>query len=312
MKGPMRVACLLVFGSTILAAGCQAPQPEGPKGCDFGQTNQRLSGPTTKFTGSSLADKQLALTFDDGPGARTSELSAWLKEKNIRATFFINGVNVPANPGVLQKVVADGHVIANHTQTHAHLPQIATDADIVKEVADTDAIIAPLVPTGRLLFRAPYGEYDTRVFNLLEASAMKKYVGHVEWDVGEMRTATTAADWACWNPTDGSPKLTTQQCGDLYRQEIAAKKKGIVLMHDPFTGTTGNTVDMVKYMVPLLIADGYTFKNVDEIPDIAAKLPPLPTADAGADSGKTDDSKQTTLPPSSSEAPPSRPPHPCE
>jgi peptidoglycan-N-acetylglucosamine deacetylase len=295
----------------ILAlVGCKASEPEPPKGCDFGQTNQRLSGPTTKFTGASLADKQLVLTFDDGPGPRTPELSAWLKEKNIKAGFFVNGVNVPANPGVLQKVVADGHVIANHTQTHPNLTQVATDPAIVKEVSDTDAIIAPLVPSGRFLFRAPFGEYDTRVFNALEASPMKKYVGHVEWDIGEMRTATTAADWACWNPTDASPKLTTQQCGDLYRQEIAAKKKGIVLMHDPFTGTTGNTVDMVKYMVPLLLQDGYTFKNIDEVPDIAAKLPPLPASDAGADASKPEDPKQTTAPPP--DPPPSRPPPPCE
>ena len=298
--GARTVALLL-----LVVASCQGSESSTPPD-DTCKKTQPLNSETQPLRGQSLADKQLALTFDDGPGARTAELSTYLKSKNIRAAFFVNGMHVAMYPNVLAQLVADGHVVANHTQTHPTLSQ-QNDATIVKEVADTDALIAPFVPNNRFLFRAPYGAYDAKVFAALEASAMKKYVGHVDWDIGDQRTATTAADWACWDPPTGQgPKLTSQQCGDLYRMEINAKKKGIVLMHDPWGAAGGNTVDMVKYLVPLLEQDGFTFKRVDEVPDIAAKLPPLPVeADAGSSgssgsSGSTGGPSTTPSPPGSS------------
>jgi peptidoglycan/xylan/chitin deacetylase (PgdA/CDA1 family) len=162
---------------------------------------------------------------------------------------------------------------------------------MVSELTQTDTIIAPYVVANRFMFRAPFGAYDANVYGALQASPMSKYVGHIDWEVGGQRTATTAADWACWQT---APQLTAKACGDLYIQEIDAVGKGIVLMHDADYGQTanndpnagtGNTVIMVKYMVPLLKAKGYTFVRVDEVPEIAALLPPLPPppADAGTD-----------------------------
>jgi peptidoglycan/xylan/chitin deacetylase (PgdA/CDA1 family) len=214
---------------------------------------------------------------------------------------------------VLTQLVADGHVVANHTQTHPNLTTLQP-AQVVSELEQTDAIIAPFVPANRFMFRAPFGFYDANVYNALQASAMSKYVGHIEWEIGGQRTATTGADFACWQGMQG-PAITAKACGDLYIQEINADTKGIVLMHDadygsgganndPNTGV-GNTVIMVKYMVPLLKAAGYTFVRVDEVPDIAALLPPLPpTPDAG-DDGSTPipvPTTTTTVPP---------PPPPC-
>lgn len=231
------------------------------------------------YTGASLGPKRLALTFDDGPGNRTAELSQYLKAEGIKAAFFVNGVHIPTHPGALAQVVADGHLVGNHTQDHPDLtkfpPGPAGDAALVKEVADTDPLIAPFVQDARFLFRAPYGAFDGRGFAALQASPMKKYVGHVGWDIGTARTNESAADWACWQ---NNPKLTSKACGDLYMKEIEKVGRGIVLMHDQDYGNPGNnnvnsglgnTVDMVKYLVPQLKAKGYTFVRVDETPDIA-------------------------------------------
>ena len=59
--------------------------------------------------------KLLAITFDDGPGKYTGELLDGLAERGIHATFFVNGVNAAGWPETLQRIVRDGHQLANHT-----------------------------------------------------------------------------------------------------------------------------------------------------------------------------------------------------
>ncbi len=297
---PRLLACAAMAGIVFVAcASDRAPPDPLSHDHDHGRTgkvSQDLSA--AALFGTSLGTKQLALSFDDGPGSRTLELSTYLKNRGIAATFFVNsqcfdvgngcGNTLPAAT-VLAQLVADGHIVANHTRDHKDLTSLAEfpntpagNAAMIKELSDVDAVIAPYVPGTKFMFRAPYGGYDNRVYNVLHASAMDKYVGHIEWDIGGARTATTAADWACWQ---NNPKLTSKACGDLYIQETNAVGKGIVLMHDadygnvgntdPLNGT-GNTIDMVKYMVPLLEAAGYTFKRVDQVPAVAALFPAPP------------------------------------
>ena len=288
------LAASLLFGVGVM--GC--PNDDPVESTCIGQ--QALSA--APIFGTSITGKQLALTFDDGPDARTGELSTYLKGQGIRAAFFVNG-NRLANTAILQQLVADGHVVANHTQTHLSLTGVATgqarpdNAKVIEELTLTDAIIAPFVPGGRFMFRAPFGDFDQTTYDTLQASPMKKYVGHIEWDVGGQYIAgDAAADFACWQDAD----ITSQACGDLYRKEANAVGKGIVLMHDalytkPASVNNGNTIDMVKYLVPLLKTDGFTFIGVDEVPAIAAQLPPLPPPDAGADgAGDADPDGGTT------------------
>lgn len=270
------------------------------------KVSQDLS--SANFQGTSLPAKTLALTFDDGPGTRTIELSMYLKSVNIRAAFFMNGgrfhappaplVNqnsipiTPNGPAILAQLLADGHLVANHTTTHRDLTSEVPDAQRVLELSDTDSIITNFVaPQNHLLFRAPYGAYNNTVWGTLSASAMNKYTGPIYWEAGGFDTGfpARAADWACWqgkmkdaggaliNVGNGAGLATTAQCGDAYVTEIETTfPKGIVLMHDPYSWAQGSTVDMVKYIVPILIGKGYSFVRVDEVPTIAAALPPPP------------------------------------
>jgi peptidoglycan/xylan/chitin deacetylase (PgdA/CDA1 family) len=86
-----------------------------------------------------------------------------------------------------------------------------------------------------------------------------------------------AADWDCFSPGTDGKVLTPAECGALYIKEIEAVGRGIVLMHDPEfiddTPAKGGTVDMVKAMVPLLKQKGFTFARLEDVPDVAAKLP---------------------------------------
>ena len=238
--------------------------------------------------GSSLAPKTIALTFDDGPGDRTAELSLYLKEQGIEAAFFVNGMRIDANAGpILQGLIDDGHIVANHTETHISLTGV-TDGKgrpaaetVVNEISQTDAKILPYVPTGRFLFRPPFGDFDGDTLAALAPTPMNKYVGPISWDVGDRMDAASgrAADWDCWQDGTDATRLTVEQCGDLYITEIKRQSRGIVLMHDPYFNdldpNKGGTVDMVKYMVPKLKAEGFQFARVDKVPDIDSKLTPL-------------------------------------
>jgi peptidoglycan/xylan/chitin deacetylase (PgdA/CDA1 family) len=201
----------------------------------------------------------------------------------VPATLTENDSCAAPTPGaaaILDQLRSEGHLVANHTTTHRDLTTVPT-GELEAELAVTDAVVAPRAPYNRLFFRAPYGAWNASVHATLAATPMNKYVGPIHWDIGGGPTdasaaATMAADWECWELG-----LTTRACGDRYLAEIRARQKGIVLLHERSGDTanhvletgTGNTVDMVKYIVPVLEAEGFTFRQLHEVPAIAAVLP---------------------------------------
>jgi peptidoglycan-N-acetylglucosamine deacetylase len=261
------IRCALGVTVMVLAA-CQVKQPTLQTNADtLCRSKQAIN--TNEQTGARMADKTLALTFDDGPAEITGELSAYLKSEGIAATFFVNGANAEGQGAVMQQAIADGHLIGNHTQTHAALIDLPA-SDVVSEVELTDQLLSPLVPNGALYFRPPFGAWNKNVSDALTKSAMTKYKGPVFWDVGDQLTATSGADWDCWadDAEDGAKNgtRTVEQCGDLYLTEIRAKKHGIVLLHDGPPGAHGDkTLEMMRYVIPLLKAQQYKFARIDEV-----------------------------------------------
>jgi peptidoglycan/xylan/chitin deacetylase (PgdA/CDA1 family) len=284
---------LIVSAIAVAHAGCKSSDPAADTSCTGAQALSK-----TGLTGASMPLKSLSLTFDDGPGARTIELATYLKEQGIRATFFIYGEalkNEGAGSTILQKVIDNDHLIANHTQHHLSLTQAVptplSEAQIVAELTELDAMLTPLVKNDIWLFRPPYGDWNDAAAAALEKTPMKKYVGPILWNVGGTMGANSAADAQCWR---GATLTTVENCGDLYVKEIDAVGKGIVLMHDPYfieqnNPESGGTWQMVQYIVPILKAKGYTFVRLDEVPEIAALLPGAPPPDAGAVAPGTDE-----------------------
>ena len=263
----LRVCVALSF-----LAGCSSGDPQPvqsswsfPEGNDLGHC---ASNPSPECAqGTPLENQQLVLTFDDGPGSRTMELSSWLAERGIRATFFVLGQDAAEHRDALARLSRDGHLIGNHTYDHFDLSTLR-GSQVVLEVSTTDAIIAPWVNADHFLFRAPYGRWSSADYDALESSPMSKYVGPIRWDIGGELTEKYAADWDCW-----AHHMTSEECGDRYIAQIHDVGRGFVLMHDQDYGTPrGNTVDMIEYMIPILEAEGYAFVRADEVPDIASAI----------------------------------------
>lgn len=256
----------------------------------IGSTAQRLE--TFALDGTSLGAKELVLTFDDGPATTTAAIATYLKDRPagaIPATFFVNGacIATPQLPGnkacvsgptpnastILSVIASSGHLVGNLGTTQRNLVTEVPANERIQELSETDTRIGAFVGYRRYFFRAPYGAWggpSPTPFDTISGSLMNRYIGPIHWDV-------TAVDTTCWQQG-----WTTRQCGDAYLSEIRSIGHGIVRMHDPsgnypntnIDANTGNTVELVKYIVPILEDEGFIFKSLSDVPAIAAKLPP--------------------------------------
>jgi peptidoglycan-N-acetylglucosamine deacetylase len=210
----------------------------------------------------------VALTFDDGPNANTQDVLDRLKALGVKGTFFIVGKMAKTHPDVLARIAAEGHLLANHSATHAMLgshyvehPELLLD-----QIREVDDEIAPLMPAGtKFYFRAPYGSWRTAHADVLNADpTLKKYVGPIYWDEGgdivmsEDGYILSAADWDCWHRG-----WDADTCAKGYLREIRRKNGGVVLMHCIHS----QSADLVAAVVAPLIDEGYSFVRVDQIED---------------------------------------------
>ena len=103
---------------------------------------------------------KLALTFDDGPHPEyTPRLLDLLEDLDLRATFFVIGQKAEAHPAMIQRMVAFGHDVANHTYTHSE-PRITTPQRFLEEIRQTDRLLSQLTGKVTSLVRPPKGELN--------------------------------------------------------------------------------------------------------------------------------------------------------
>ncbi|UJF31649.1 polysaccharide deacetylase family protein [Paenibacillus hexagrammi] len=114
--------------------------------------------------------KKVYLTIDaGGPLIDVDLMLKSLKDNDVKANFFISGNNIKKNPDYVKKLVADGHLIANHTMTHRDFNELSDD-QIKKEITDFEALYKEI--TGKDLekfFRFPYGHYNLHNLSLVSS-----------------------------------------------------------------------------------------------------------------------------------------------
>jgi peptidoglycan/xylan/chitin deacetylase (PgdA/CDA1 family) len=185
------------------------------------------------------AGNRIALTFDDGPDpARTPALLDALAELDVKATFFLIGAGVDANPELAKRIADAGHEVGNHTYTHRYLP-IARTKRVTTELAATDRAIAKATGKVPTLARPPWGGRAPWTVRAFEKLAKRV----VLWDVNSF-------DWK------GKPAAEVAQ-----RVLDRARPGSIILMHDAREGGEV-TVEAVKLLVPALRARGFELVTV--------------------------------------------------
>ncbi len=100
----------------------------------------------------------VSLTFDDGPTMqRTPELLDILRESNVQATFFVIGKQAEQHPELVQRALADGHTIANHTYSHPHSFCFLTPRRLRREIEQGQEAIEKVCGQRPRYFRSPVG-----------------------------------------------------------------------------------------------------------------------------------------------------------
>jgi len=233
-----------------------------------------------QIIGTSLQDKTLCLTFDDGPGEtigngpgpKTLKLAEYLRLEGITATFFVYGQHIIQYPHILPELQILGHIIGNHTYNHPHLTAIRDGAILLEEISKTEELILPYLKEKTIYFRAPYGDWNPQVamhLNQLLPSTTN-YKGTYRWDNNSCgRPDMWMHDWEYWR--DG---LSAQQCASGYIREINRIGKGIILMHDSSADceqmkANNLTFETIQILVPELKKAGYRFIGLNEVTEFA-------------------------------------------
>ena len=183
--------------------------------------------------------KCVALTFDDGPGPYTDRLLQILKANDAKATFFLIGNKVAANPAGAKRIADAGMEVGSHTWEHPNMTTIPPE-DIASQFSRaSDAITAA---TGRSpkLYRPAGGLSNPAV----RQTAAKFGLAEILWDV-------IPFDWA----NDSNTAATRQ----VLMTQI--KPGSVVLFHDTYS----STVDLVSQFIPVLKANGYHLVTVSDL-----------------------------------------------
>jgi len=205
--------------------------------------SSQLFGPTRRRTGDSLA---IALTFDDGPNpAATPALLDLLDQHGARATFFMIGQRVREFPKIAADVVARGHAVANHTDTHPNLA-FHSKRRVADEISRCREAISSATGREARWMRPPFGGRGPALGRTAIANGITGVVMWSKW----------ARDWKVQPAEPVIERLRRVRGGD------------IVLLHDGdhrvAEGDRRHTLRAMEFWLPRWKDSGLRFVTVDD------------------------------------------------
>lgn len=210
--------------------------------------------------------RTVALTFDDGPDPKfTPAVLDILARHKVKATFFLIGAQVERNPELVQRIVAEGHEVGNHSFTHPDLGKIPhRRADL--EIRLTNLILASVTGRSTVLLRPPFRADDTpqSVQDLASIEAATR---------NGMHAITSTIDPRDWE-RPGADVIV-----DRVLSQVAADGAGVVLLHDG-GGDRSQTVRALDRILSGLEVAGFATVQIHDLmgsPDVELTNPPIPS-----------------------------------
>ena len=225
-----------------LPADASAPVPAGQKQVTYSQCN--VDGP------------YIAMTFDDGPHAtNTPRLLDMLKQRKIKATFFVVGQCVQEYPAIMKRIVAEGHEVASHSWSHPLLSKMS-EGGVTEQLQKTHDAIVNTTGVAPKTMRPPYGGFTANQRGWANAKWGYKII---LWDV---------------DPLDWKVRNAEHVTSEILRRTVAGS---IILSHDIHK----TTVDAMPDTLDGLTGRGFKFVTVSELlamdKPAAPKAKPAPT-----------------------------------
>jgi len=191
-------------------------------------------------------EKVVALTFDDGPDPLyTGALLDVLKEKNVKATFFVLGENAKKNPDLLKRISVEGHEVGNHGYSHSY-----TTSKFIRELDRTDEVIYQIIQQHTSFYRPPGGIISK---SIIEGVKDKGYILTL-WSID-------SSDWRNPGPTR------------IVRNVVKSSFPGaIILLHDGGEKRE-QTINALTSIIDQLKQQGYRFVTVSELRSFESNTP---------------------------------------
>jgi peptidoglycan/xylan/chitin deacetylase (PgdA/CDA1 family) len=174
----------LVLAGVAAAAAVAAEQPRVLRGYELllqrGETAQRarLLRLGTSFYCGRPTVREVAITFDDGPGPRTHAILTLLRHAHSPATFFEIGVDAERHPKLARAEARAGEV-GDHTLDHKDLVSLKANR-VTREIAGGAKAVAAVTGRQPLLFRPPYDATDARVSRLARQAGLLEVLWSVD------------------------------------------------------------------------------------------------------------------------------------
>jgi peptidoglycan/xylan/chitin deacetylase (PgdA/CDA1 family) len=195
----------------------------------------------------------VALTFDDGPDEQfTRRILEILAREKVPAAFFVVGRRALASPGLLREIDRAGHVVGNHSFSHAWNINFAHHARMREEIRRCDEAVFAAIARHPKFYRAPFGFKNPALGDVLEAAGMIC----VGWQLRG------------FDAVGGSPETIAR------RLVLKARPGGVLLLHDGagLQGTQDRSATLAA--LPMIIkglrARGLEFRRLDELLGVSA------------------------------------------
>ena len=199
--------------------------------------------------------KRAFLTFDDGPSINTAPILDILKEQNIKATFFVLGVNVNYKPDMAKRIYEEGHYLANHGYSHVYSSIYSSPQSVLDEYNKCNDLVRNAIGVQ---------DYNSHLFRFPGGLVGGKYAD-IKRQAKELLNENNIVN-VDWNALNGdAEKQSPTEEFEMQRIEETTENKNsiVVLMHDAETKQA--TVNTLPKIIEYLRQQGYEFKNFYEI-----------------------------------------------
>jgi cellulose synthase/poly-beta-1,6-N-acetylglucosamine synthase-like glycosyltransferase/peptidoglycan/xylan/chitin deacetylase (PgdA/CDA1 family) len=210
---------------------------------------------------SGVAPKSVAITFDDGPDPEyTQQILDVLKQKDVKATFFVTGFQSLKHPSIVRAIASEGHELGNHTFTHPNLTKLP-DFLVRLEINATQRLIQALTGAQLTLIRPPYSA-DDMGDSIAEA--------HVIELITELGYTAIGANI---NPEDWRG-ISAQAIAERILRKIDKGQGSVIELHDA-GGDRSPTVAALPIVIDALRSRGYNFILASQLTGASPESGPI-------------------------------------
>lgn len=218
---------------TVQAKLKEKPEPE--------QTSQPVETPEPK---------KVYLTFDDGPGTMTEKILDILKEKEVKATFFVTGKEEPTAKKIVKRIAKDGHTLGMHSYSHVFDEVYESEKAFTKDLDKVHQYLKDITGKDPEWYRFPGGSSTQNIDLPIQTFIQvleKKNIAYMDWNV--------------ISPDISNPSATKEQVVNGIVDGVSQFETSVVLMYD--SADKPMTVKALPLIIKKLKQENYELLPID-------------------------------------------------